>query len=184
MSRGRGIRSASRGFTLIEILLVVILVGILMGVTALTMNPSDPDRRLLAERDRLQGDILLLRLLAESDQVELGVRLAPESLTFLRFQPRERRWQVIRDEATLKSREVPGILFNWRDQGAAGAPVTPAADGNAGPVPDFLLLSNGEATPGVIQLRVIGDERRAPRELVLTDSGDVFPAETLSERAR
>ena len=36
----------TRGFTLIEVLLVVVLIAVLMGVAVVSLNPEDPARRL------------------------------------------------------------------------------------------------------------------------------------------
>lgn len=165
-----------RGFTLIEILLVIVLIGIVMGVTVISLNPSDPSRLLLAEREQLQGQLQLARSIAESDHVDLGLRLAPSSLIFYRFVARERQWRAITNEAALKPRQVPGIDFSWRDD-VVSSDAPPAARGAELLQPDLLLLSSGEATPGTITLRAHDDARVAPLELVLSDIGEVYPRE-------
>ncbi len=60
-------RPAEQGFTLIEVLLVVVIVGILMGVTVISLNIQDPSRRLLLESERLSSNIRFARMLAENE---------------------------------------------------------------------------------------------------------------------
>lgn len=172
-----------RGFTLIEILLVIVVIGVVMGTVVLSLNPGDMSRRLQVEREQLQGELQLARSIAESERADLGLRLAPESLTYYRFSPRDRQWRAITNEAALKPRQVPGIDFVWRDDLAAA--------GNAAPAPrlselqpDLLLLSSGEATPGTIILRARDDDRAPALELVLSDIGEVYPRESGTASAR
>lgn len=174
--------TGQRGFTLIEILLVIIVIGVVMGTVVLSLNPADASRRLQVEREQLQGELQLARSIAESDHADLGLRLAPESLTYYRFSPRDRQWRAITSEAALKPRKVPGIDFSWRDDAATGnAPPTPRMSELQ---PDLLLLSSGEATPGTIILRARDDDRAPALELVLSDIGEVYPRETGSASAR
>lgn len=171
-----------RGFTLIEILLVIVVIGVVMGTVVLSLNPGDPSRRLQVEREQLQGELQLARSIAVSEHADLGLRLAPESLTYYRFSPRDRQWRAIRNEAALKPRQVPGIDFGWRDDAATGnAPPAPRISELQ---PDLLLLSSGEATPGTIILRARGDDSAPALELVLSDIGEVYPRETGSASAR
>lgn len=179
MTRSRTARS-QQGFTLIEVLLVVVLIGVLMGVAVISLNPEDPARRLLRERERLQGQIQYARLFAESEQVEVGIDLHGEGYDFLRFRREDRSWQSMSDDPALKARRVPGIDFDWRDAAAQGraapaAGTVPAAEGQR--LPDLLLLSSGEATPGVITLSSRDDPRTRALELNITDLGDAAPAE-------
>ncbi len=175
-------RHDAQGFTLIEVLLVVVLIGILMGVAVISLNPEDPARRLLRERDRLQAQIQYARLLAESDQIEIGIHVHAGGYEFLRFRLSDRHWLPFTEDPTLKPRKLAGIDLSWRDSMAA-QPGTPAVSDPKLPQPDLLLLSSGEATPGVIRLSALDDARTTPLELSVTDLGDAYPTEE-AERAR
>lgn len=174
-------RHDEQGFTLIEVLLVVVLIGIIMGVAVISLNPEDPARRLLRERERLQSQIQYARLLAESDQIEVGIHLHAGGYEFLRFRSSDRRWLPLSDDPALKPRQQDGMDFSWRDSNAT-APAVPAAGDGGLRQPDLLLLSSGEATPGVIRLSSLDDRHAAPLELTVTDIGDAYPTEE-AERA-
>lgn len=176
MSR-RPLDRRARGFTLIEVLLVVVLIAVLMGVAVVSLNPEDPARRLLRAREQMQGQLSLARVLAERDQLEIGVRLLPESWQFLRFRNADRQWQVMTDEPAFKVKPYPGIALSWQDADAV------ATAGNRDPrgavVPDFLLMSSGEATPGIIRFEAVNDGRGLQESLTLTDIGEAVATESL-----
>lgn len=183
-------RRDGQGFTLIEVLLVVVLIGVLMGVAVVSLNAEDPERRLLRERERLQAQIQYARLMAESDQIEVGIRLHAEGYEFLRFRPSDRTWLLIAHDPALKPRKTPGIDLSWRDSNAIARPASVSASapgGNAATEgvrqPDLLLLSSGETTPGVISLSSLDDRRLPPLELNVTDLGDAYASEE-ADRAR
>lgn len=173
--RGPRIRR-TRGFTLIEVLLVVVLIAVLMGVAVVSLNPEDPARRLLRAREQMQGQLALARVIAERDQFEIGVRLRPESWQFLRFSSNSRRWEIIADEPAFKVTPYAGLALSWQDADAKTATVS---NDGAGLVPDFMLMSSGEATPGIIRFQAVNDARGLQQSLTLTDIGDAVATESL-----
>jgi len=181
MRQGRRQSSRQQGFTLIEVLLVVVLIGILMGVAVLSLNAGDGDRRLQQAQSALIGQLSYARLQAENAQQEIGVRLQAPGYRFLRYEPATRRWLPVQDDPVLKPQEWPDLTFGWRDNGdPTAAPLTARAAGSSGlsasrqvpERPDFVFLSSGEATPGELTLRVRDGNAQA-RRLQINDLGDV-----------
>ena len=168
----------TRGFTLIEVLLVVVLIAVLMGVAVVSLNPEDPARRLLRAREQMQGQLALARVIAERDQLEIGVRLLPESWQFLRFRSTDRQWEIMADEPAFKVKPYAGLALSWQD---ADAKAGSGVDGSErkGLTPDFLLMSSGEATPGIIRFDAVNDGRGLQESLTLTDIGDAVATESL-----
>lgn len=172
-------RQAEQGFTLIEVLLVVVIVGILMGVTVISLNIQDPSRRLLLESERLSSNIRFARMLAENDQREIGLELMPEAYRFLAFDNAKRLWLPLENEPALKPVTIPNIVIRWleRPEDADNPLVSDDNVERAQLEPDLILLSSGEATPGQLQLRVIGDDRVPARTLTVSDIGEVNDTE-------
>ena len=182
MIQRRPLSRHARGFTLIEVLLVVVLIAVLMGVAVVSLNPEDPARRLLRAREQMQGQLALARVIAERDQLEIGVRLLPESWQFLRFRSTDRQWEIMSDEPAFKVKPYTGLALSWQDADAqASANVAKAAAKSV--VPDFLLMSSGEATPGIIRFDAVNDGRGLQESLTLTDIGDAVPTESLKSNA-
>lgn len=172
-------RSTQSGFTLIEVLLVIVLMAVLMGVAVVSLNPSDPARRVQQERERLQAKVGYARLLAETDQLEIGLQLLSEGYRFLRFDDSRQQWFVIADDPALKAQDTPGLGYDWRDAGVSPSLASSEPTENA-IVPDMLLLSSGEATPGELTVRSRDDSRVAPMTLLINDLGDTrYPEDRL-----
>jgi general secretion pathway protein H len=172
-------RQNEQGFTLIEVLLVVVIVGILMGVTVISLNIQDPSRRLLLESERLTANIRFARMLAENDQREIGLELLPEAYRFLAFDNGQRLWLPIDNEPALKPVSTPSIAIRWieRPEDIDNPFASDDTSERTRLEPDLILLSSGEATPGQLQLRIIGDNRVPPRTLTVSDIGEVNDVE-------
>jgi len=165
----------ARGFTLIEVLLVVVLIAVLMGVAVVSLNPEDPARRLLRAREQMQGQLALARVIAERDQLEIGVRLLPETWQFLRFRSSTRQWEIMADEPAFKVKPYTGLALSWQDADARVA----VSNERKGLAPDFMLMSSGEATPGIVRFQATNDARGLQESLTLTDIGDAVATESL-----
>lgn len=164
-------RAPQSGFTLIEVLLVIVLMAVLMGVAVVSLNPSDPARRVQQERERMQAKIAYARLLAETDQLEVGLQLLPDGYQFLRFDKTRQQWFAITDDPALKPQSTPGLRYGWRDAGVSQnlSTAEPVAGAE---VPDMLLLSSGEATPGELSISSNDDPQVQPLQLSINDLGD------------
>lgn len=165
------------GFTLIEVLLVIVLMAVLMGVAVVSLNPSDPSRRVQQERERLQAKVGYARLLAETDQIEVGLQLLPEGYRFLRFDKTRQQWYAIDNDPALKPQETLGIAYSWRDAGVAQSIIVSTEPTEGAVEPDMLLLSSGEATPGELSIRSRDDARVESLTLLINDLGDTRYAE-------
>jgi len=88
-----GIRSGERGFTLVELMVVIVIIGLMSGAVVLTM--ADPRGRIASDVDRFAGRVRAARdsAIVEGRPVALWV-----STTGYGFERRERReWRAIAD---------------------------------------------------------------------------------------
>jgi general secretion pathway protein H len=142
-------RSAGRerGFTLLEILVVVLIIGIVLSLTTLAFR-DDIEDRLRTEVQRLAA----LLTLASQEAVLQGGELA------IVFSPRGYHFQVLEDgkwtdarDAVLRERQLAEDLALFVEIEGESAP--PGGKDAEEQPPRVFLLSSGEMTPFTITLK-------------------------------
>jgi general secretion pathway protein H len=114
-----------RGFTLLEVLLVVALVGILAGAATLALGSGGRDERLLAEAGHVAGLFSLATEEAALRGRPLAVRPTDTGFEFLEW--RRDGWQVIERDPLLRARRyADGTRVTFRDP--SGAPLRAGRD--------------------------------------------------------
>ena len=96
----------NRGFSLLELLVVVVIIGILASMFTLSVGLTSGDRELEREADRLQA---LLQLASEDAVLrgrELGLRFYPDGYEFSALDPEQNRWEVVAGDPLLREREL------------------------------------------------------------------------------
>jgi general secretion pathway protein H len=150
-SLGTPARHRAGGFTLLEILVVVLIIGIMATLALLAIGNRSLDDRLHAEARRLHE---LMRLAADEavlQGVELGFVQTPDGYGFLVLSGG--RWQPLEGAGPLRPRPLAQPLF--LELQVDGRPVAPLRldDERQEPRPQVLLLSSGDATEFTLDLR-------------------------------
>ena len=174
----------SSGFTLLEVLMVVLVVGILSAVVLISLNPGGPERKLGDETERLASLISLASNEAVMQNREYGVRLEPGAYGFLCLDDKSQKWRECVGDSMLKHHVLPeGLevraLTAGRmslPEGEAEAPDSQKEDAEkadaARLTPDVILLSSGEASPVELEIRVI-EEPSLRMTVIVDDIGRV-----------
>ncbi|NCY24782.1 MAG: type II secretion system protein GspH, partial [Alphaproteobacteria bacterium] len=84
------------GFTLLEMLVVLVLIGVLTGVAVLSL-PGDPQRQARQEAERLQQAMQMAADTAVFEGNELGAYFTQQGYGFLRYDYRARQWRAFSD---------------------------------------------------------------------------------------
>lgn len=105
----------ARGFTLLEILVTLAVVGILAGVAMLRSPPQDGRASLERAGATLQGAVRLAQNQALADGLTLALDLTAEGYRFWRQDPRSGAWQRLEDRAALAPQTLEAGL-RLRDQ--------------------------------------------------------------------
>lgn len=93
---------ASRGFTLIELMVVMVIISVLIGLAVLSTGFASTSRELDSEAERLAGLIGVLTDEAVLDNREYGLRLERDAYQVLRYDEAKARWlPVARDSHRL-----------------------------------------------------------------------------------
>ena len=129
-----------QGFTLLELLVVLVIVGVLTSLIAFSISPNQPSPQ--RESRRFQQVLEAAREQAVLFNQELGVELRGDSYRVLQWQAQ--RWQPL-ETAEFSEHSLPGDLAQtlWLD----GLPSQEQAGDSDPPQPQILLFATGEVTP-------------------------------------
>lgn len=143
-------RANQRGFTLIEILVVLIIVGLLAALAVFNMAGSSQQREL---ENTVRDMFLLMQTASEQavlNNAELGLILEEESYQFVAFQDDTGEWKMS-GERLFRSRPLPEWLV-LTDYIENDAPRLTSAEDRLRP--DVVFFSSGETTPFIIEFTI------------------------------
>ena len=101
-----------RGFTLVEILVVVIIVATISGIALMSIGLIGDDRELNTERQRLASLIEMAQDEATLQGREFGLELMTSTYRFVEFDPFTSQWSEIPGDDLFRLRQLPdGMEF-------------------------------------------------------------------------
>jgi general secretion pathway protein H len=103
-------RSRSRGFTLIEIMIVVVIIGVISAAVLLSVNITGRDSELEKESDRLLTLVNYAREQAEMQTREYGILVHDDGYQFVAYDTRRGLWREIYEDDALHMRKLPDGL--------------------------------------------------------------------------
>lgn len=165
----------SRGFTLLELLVVLVILSVMAATAVLSLGVLGRDDELQREASRLSALLGLAGEEALLNGQDLGLYVEPDGYRFMAFSPESGQWVEL-SNATFRPRRLPaglGLSLSVEER-----PIQlQALAGDAPEQPQVGLYSSGEMTPFSLMLsRELADdgyliEGRADGELTLTDLG-------------
>lgn len=141
-----------RGFTLLEMLVVLLIIGVLISFAVLSVNRAD--NTVEEEAQRLAALIHLGGQEAVLQGRELAIEFGGDGYDFLSFDGTQ--WQPLEDDELLRARTLPfDIVIELRMEGdqVTLAEEQETESGNKKTPPRIFLLSSGEMSPFELTLR-------------------------------
>lgn len=131
-----GMRNDNQGFTLIEILIVLVIIGITFGFALISFGDFGESRRILFAAEQLINTLHLAQQQAILETSTLGLRINNDSYQILQLQNNS-LWQPISNKGIFKVTYFPKdtkitLKTNYRTQ-----PGTPS----------IIITSSGDMTP-------------------------------------
>ncbi|MFT5807066.1 MAG: general secretion pathway protein H [Moritella dasanensis] len=93
------------GFTLLEIMLVIFLMGIMVTGVVMTMNTAGPDRQLKQEAARFVGVLELAEEEALLSSIEMGLVITEQEYQFVYLDDKD-RWTAFTDSKIFSKKEL------------------------------------------------------------------------------
>ncbi len=153
-------RQASRGFTLLEVLVVVFVVAVMAGLAVMQLGSRDRDRELQTEAMRLTQVLELARQEAVLSVDELALELSRDrdvhTYGFIRFDPASGRWEPLTGSPWQAHRIAEGIGLELQVEDRSRGPEV-FGSVEEGRRPALLILSSGELTPFRLDLVPVWD---------------------------
>lgn len=141
----------NKGFTLVEILVVVVIMAIVISLAVLSIGTTGRDAQLDEESRRIEGLVGLLHERALLEGRDFGMRIEPSAYEFVVYDSFRDRWLAFDQEHEFRRRDLPkGVSFQLELD--SHIVVIKPLDRNlnsdaAPPAPQLAIAASGEGTP-------------------------------------
>jgi general secretion pathway protein H len=170
----RAARVASAGFSLLELLVVVAIIGLLAQAVTLSWRALGNDQELEQETARLRSMIDLLNEEALMQSRDYGIMFTETAYRFYVFDYQQLEWVLPQGDRLLQAHALPPRLSMTLLLDGREVPLDPDFESQdiENAEPQIMLLSSGEVTPFTIEMTRAG---RAGRfELTAELDGEIL----------
>jgi len=152
-------RAPDGGFTLIEVLVVVVIIAVMTAVAVLSIGVLGRDRELDAEGDRFDDVVAAALEQAQLEGRDYGVWFGPNRYQVLSYSPALGHWDAVADDRLYEEHELPDGVTPALEMEGKTVPIE-LAKADAERVPQLLLFSSGDASPYRLTLSREGTDNR------------------------
>jgi general secretion pathway protein H len=171
----------TRGFTLIELMVVVLIVGLLAAATVISISITGRDTELEKESERAFSLVKYAREKAELQTREFGLYCGEGKYEFLTYDARKGYWRSVEEDESLRLRELPDglklrLVVEGREVVLKGADSAKKTDEQLKKelkerVPHVIIYSNGDLTP--FKLVMLREDPSRSVTIASTDDGTI-----------
>ncbi len=181
----------SNGFSLIEILVVIVIIGIISGIALLSLGILGDDRQLQTEARRLTSLVEVAKDEAMMQGREFGLEFMNNSYRFVEFDPFINQWTELVDDEMLRLRELPDdaefilmlegqrVLLENDPARFEDPEETSGRDLSETYSPHVYIFSSGDVTPYDLEIRRRYDGETVAIKSDLTGAAEFVTSEDL-----
>jgi general secretion pathway protein H len=149
---------AARGFTLIELMIVMVIIGLGIGLATVALGDSSRDR-INEEADRLSALVTLAMDEAMLESQEMGLRVDAQSYQFFTLGA-DNQWNAVdSNDDVFRKRELPAGIELTLERDDKLDPEELDWEENEGP--QIFIYTSGEMTPFTLRItNTKGDFKR------------------------
>jgi general secretion pathway protein H len=153
-------RATATGFTLLEILVVIVIIGVMVTMVSLSVGVLGADRAVEDETRRFWAVLRQAREEAELQAIDVAICVGASDYEYLRWDTRRNEWLPIVEDQLYAQRALPdGLRFRLWLEGRE------------------IVLK-----PGLPDRSKKDESQKFPPQLTVPSSGDVVPFELHLER--
>ena len=169
-----------RGFTLIEILVVVVIIGVIAAGVILSVSLTGRDSELEKEGNRLLTLVNYAREQGELQTRDYGLLVQPDGYEFVAYDVRRGGWRSVFEDDALRERKLPdGLDLKLVVE---GRPVVLRRPSDAkDKTPQVVIFANGDLTSFEITVEREGGVRSIT--VVQDDKGQVVAKPMVESKA-
>lgn len=155
---------AVAGFTLMEILVVIVIIGVMVAIATLSMGLLGRDKQAEDELRRVYAVLQQTQEEGELQSLDTGMFLTATGYEFLRYDGRRNLWVPMPEDKLYAKRELPeGLRFRiWLDSREIvlkpTAPDREDPDNSKKFPPQIMVLSSGDIMPFEMRIERDGAE--------------------------
>lgn len=165
----------SKGFTLVEILVVVVIMAVVISLAVLSIGVTGRDAQLDEESRRIEGLMSLLHERAVLEGRDFGLRIEPDAYEFAVYDQRRDRWFKMDQEREFRRRELPkGVGFQLQLDSQTVVLKSPDKNltSDLPPTnPQLAIAASGEGTP--FRLTLVREQTNAKASITGDAQGKV-----------
>ena len=145
------------GFTLIEILVVLVIIAVLTTLAVMSVSVLGRDRELDSEGDRYTDVAAAGTEQSQLEGREFGIWFAANRYQVLAWVPQHRRWEDLPDDRLYEQHDLPpGVTARLEIEGKQ---IVFLEKPNQPRVPQVMLYSSGDVSPYRLMLNREGSDQ-------------------------
>lgn len=176
MSAQPAVQQRNNGFTLVEVMLVMLLIGLLATTVVMNFTGESREERLEKEAERLQQLFHFVAETAMLKQQEWGLYVLPDRYGFLYYNNKDGKWVEADEPAGLRQHKLPhDISLTLELEGLPGEETNLLSQLDWQLDDDTEQSDEDSKIPVLPQVFVLSSGEISPFQLLLTERSELTP---------